>query len=269
VVQQPAAIFEAMSTIRLRFLGTGTSQGVPVVACACSVCRSTDPRDARLRSSVLLSVGGADLLIDAGPDLRQQLLRAQISSVDAVLLTHDHMDHVAGLDDLRALNFHLRRPMDIHSNADTLASIRRMYHYAFAEDRYPGVPELRLHEVPGDRMHVAGVDLEVITVMHGHMPVLGFRHGPLAYITDAKWIAPDQLDRLRGLEVLVINALRIKEHPTHFNLAEALDIVAELAPKRAYFTHISHLLGLHADVEGTLPPNVQLAVDGLEVLVEG
>jgi len=257
-----------MASIELRFLGTGTSQGVPVVACTCSVCRSSDPRDERLRSSALLSVDGATVLIDAGPDLRQQLLRAGTDSIDAVVLTHEHMDHVSGIDDLRALNFHLQRHMDIFGNAATISSVRRMYHYAFAEQRYPGVPDLRLHEIVGDRVNAGGIDLEVITVLHGEMPVLGFRHGPVAYITDAKYITTSELDRLRGLDVLVINALRIKEHPTHFNLSEALAVIAEVAPRKAYLTHISHLMGTTADAAQLLPPNVELAFDGQVIRVE-
>ncbi|MFN6178055.1 MAG: MBL fold metallo-hydrolase [Flavobacteriales bacterium] len=258
-----------MAAIELQFLGTGTSQGVPVVACRCPVCLSTDPRDKRLRSSALLTVDGATVLIDAGPDLRQQLLRAGTDSVDALVLTHEHMDHVSGIDDLRALNFHLQRPMDIFGNAATISSVRRMYHYAFGAERYPGVPDLRLYEITGDRVNAGGIDLDVITVLHGTMPVLGFRHGPVAYITDAKHIVPSELDRLRGLDVLVINALRIKAHPTHFNLSEALAVIEEVVPRRAYLTHISHLLGSSVEASRLLPANVELAHDGQVIRVEG
>lgn len=258
-----------MSVISLEFLGTGTSQGVPVIACSCSVCTGSDPRDKRLRSSVLVRYGGTSILIDAGPDLRQQMLRSDTKELDAVLLTHEHMDHVAGIDELRSFNFHQGRPMDIHANAATNAAVRRMFHYAFAEhDRYPGVPELRLHELNGDPFHLCGMEVMPVQVMHHRMPVLGFRFGPIAYVTDAKTIAPEEMDKLRGLKVLVLNCLRRKEHLSHLNLAEALEWVAELRPERAFFTHISHLLGRHADVSAELPPGVALAHDGLVVEVE-
>ena len=257
-----------MADLRLRFLGTGTSQGVPVVACECPVCTGSDPRDHRLRSSALLSVDDRHVLIDAGPDLRQQLLRARVKAIHAVVLTHEHMDHVAGIDELRALNYHMKQPMDIHANAGTITAVRRMFHYAFGPDRYPGVPDLRLHIIEEDGFNAGGIDLQAITVNHGQLPVLGFRLGPLAYLTDVKTIARDQMDRLKGLDTLVINALRVAPHPTHLNLAEAIDLVRELAPRRALFTHISHLLGAHADVANALPSGMELAFDGLEVRLE-
>ncbi len=254
-----------MGSIRVEFLGTGTSQGVPVIACDCTVCRSADPRDERLRTAVWVQIDGVSLLIDAGPDLRQQMLRSEVHTLDAVLLTHEHMDHIAGIDDLRAFNFAQKRPMDIHGNASTTAAVRRMFHYAFAEERYPGVPELRLHEIGHGLVEIAGIQVNVVEVMHHKMPVLGFRIGAFAYITDAKTIAPSEREKLRGLDVLVLNALRKKEHLTHLNLAEALAIVDDLRPRRALFTHISHLLGTHASVSAELPSGVELAYDGLVV----
>ncbi|HRH69167.1 MAG TPA: MBL fold metallo-hydrolase [Flavobacteriales bacterium] len=254
-----------MGRIRVEFLGTGTSQGVPVIACNCAVCRSTDPRDKRLRSSVLVQVDGVSLLIDAGPDLRQQMLRSGVHELDAVLLTHEHMDHIAGIDDLRAFNFAQQRPMDIHGSIQTNAAVRRMFHYAFAAERYPGVPELRLHEIRPGHVDITGVAVQVVEVMHHMMPVLGFRIGGFAYITDAKTISAAERDKLRGSDVLVLNALRKKEHLTHLNLAEALAIVDDLRPKRTLFTHISHLLGTHSSVSPELPPGVELAYDGLVV----
>ncbi len=252
-----------MSTLRIEFLGTGTSQGVPVIACRCAVCTSEDPRDKRLRSSVLVEVQGKRLLIDAGPDMRQQLLRADVRDLDAVLLTHEHMDHIAGIDDLRAFNFAQQRAMDIHANAATIAAVERLYHYAFAERKYPGVPELQLHYIEGASFSAAGVEVATIDVMHMHMPVLGFRIGGFAYITDAKSIAANVVAQLQGVHTLVLNALRRKEHPSHLNLAEAIAMVERIAPQRAYFTHISHLLGTHADVSAELPDGIQLAHDGL------
>lgn len=249
--------------MRVEFLGTGTSQGVPVIACDCSVCRSDDPRDDRLRCAVLVGVGDVNLLIDAGPDLRQQMLRSNVERLDAVLLTHEHMDHVGGIDELRSFNFHQGRAMDIHANAATQAAVRRMYHYAFAEKKYPGVPELVLKDIPDGPFEVADVPVLPVTVMHYFLPVLGFRIGGFAYVTDAKTIADAELDKLRGADVLVLNALRKEEHVSHLNLDEALALVRELRPKRAYFTHISHLLGRHAGVEAELPEGVGLAYDGL------
>jgi phosphoribosyl 1,2-cyclic phosphate phosphodiesterase len=248
----------------LTFLGTGTSQGVPVVGCGCAVCRSTDPHDARLRCAVLVDCGTTRLLIDAGPDLRQQMLRVGADRLDAVLLTHEHMDHIGGIDELRAFNYRQQRAMDIHSSAATLTAVRRVYHYAFSERPYPGVPELALHAVEGP-FTVGEARITPFEVLHGNMPVLGFRIGGLAYITDAKHITDAVVRDLQGLEVLVLNALRRTEHPTHLNLDQALALVARIGPKRALFTHISHLLGAHAQVSSELPPGVELATDGLQV----
>ncbi len=257
-----------MQAVTLEFLGTGTSQGVPVIGCACAVCRSSDPRDQRLRTSALIRVGGKQLLIDAGPDLRQQLLRARIDHLDAVLLTHEHMDHISGIDDLRALNFRMKRAMDLHSSPATLDAVARMYHYAFTKERYPGVPELNLVPIAGRSFIADSVVLEVIHVMHHRMPVLGFRIGGLAYITDAKTMEDDEISRLNGIHTLVLNALRIEDHPSHLNLREALQLAERIGPARVLFTHISHLLGRHADVSRRLPENVALAYDGLHVDVE-
>lgn len=256
-----------MSTTRVEFIGTGTSQGVPVIGCTCAVCKSTDTRDKRLRTSALVRTNGATLLIDAGPDLRQQMLRAGVEHLDAVLLTHEHMDHVAGIDDLRAFNFRQQRAMDIHANEATLEAVRRTFHYAFAKDKYPGVPDLRLHAIKDTAFQAGGVGVVPVEVMHHHLPVLGFRIGGFSYITDAKSIAPAQLDLLRGTHTLVLNALRKKAHPSHLNLEEALALIRTIAPVRAYLTHISHLLGSHADVARELPEAIELAYDGLVVEV--
>ncbi len=256
-----------MAAISIEFLGTGTSQGIPVIACECHVCRSDDPRDDRLRTSALVRVGGTTLLIDAGPDLRQQMLRARVAQLDAVLLTHEHMDHIAGLDELRSFNFHQRQAMDIHANEQTLAAVRRVYHYAFSSVKYPGVPELMLHAIQRSPFNAAGVDVLPVEVMHHRMPVLGFRIGGLSYITDAKTIDPVELAKLEGTDVLVLNALRRQEHLSHLNLQEAMDLVGIVRPRKAYFTHISHLMGQHAEVAGELPQGIELAYDGLVVEV--
>lgn len=254
-----------MAGISVEFLGTGTSSGVPMVACGCRVCTGTDPKDKRLRSSVLITTGGKNLLIDAGPDLRQQLLRSRVQALDGVLITHEHMDHVAGIDELRALNFKQGRAMDIYAPPAANAAIRRMFHYAFAEARYPGVPELRLHDIADDPIRVAGIPVLPVEVLHHRMPVLGYRIGRVAYVTDAKVIPIGSKHQLSDLDILIINALRISEHIAHLSLSEALELVRELRPKRTYLTHISHLMGPHAEVAASLPAGVQLAYDGLVV----
>lgn len=251
--------------MQLTFLGTGTSQGVPVIGCHCAVCTSTDPRDKRTRTSVLVRTGGTTLLIDAGPDLRQQMLREEVEDLDAVLLTHEHMDHISGMDDLRAFSFAHEPPRDIpiYGDVRTLEAVRRVYAYAFSAKQYPGVPRYELHAVGEEPFTVGEAHIRPVTVMHLALPVLAYRIGDLAYITDGKTIAPEEKEKLKGARVLVVNALRVKPHISHFNLEEALALVDELAPERAYFIHISHLMGLHASV--VLPDRVQLAYDGLSV----
>ncbi len=251
--------------MRVTFLGTGTSQGVPLIGCDCPVCASVDPRDKRLRVSVLVETWGKRLLIDAGPDLRQQMLRAGVRSLDGVLLTHEHMDHIAGMDDLRAFTFGQEPPraVPIYGDGSTLRAVRRVYEYAFREHKYPGVPQFDTREIDRAPFSAEGVRVVPIEVMHMHMPVLGFRIAGFTYITDAKTIAPAELDKMRGSEVLVLNALREKEHYSHLNLQEALDIVKEVRPRQAWFTHISHWMGKHAEVDTRLPPHVRLAHDGL------
>ncbi len=257
-----------MAEMTIEFLGTGTSQGVPVIACGCPVCTSADHRDQRLRTSALVHIGKINLLIDAGPDLRQQMLRAKVDRLDAVLLTHEHMDHVAGIDDLRSFNFHQGHAMDIHANAPTIAAVKRMFNYAFAEVRYPGVPELRMHEIGHRTFQAAGISITPVEVLHHKLPVIGFRIGDLGYITDAKTIAPLELEKLKGVDVLVLNALRKEAHLSHFNLEEAIALIRSIAPRKAYLIHISHVMGSHEDVMRTLPEGIELAYDGLVVKVQ-
>ncbi len=251
--------------MRVTFLGTGTSQGVPVIGCDCPVCLSPDPHDKRLHVSVLVETRGKRILIDAGPDLRQQMLRAGVDALDAVLLTHEHMDHIIGMDDLRSFSFRYEpaKAVPIYADEPTLRAVRRVYDYAFRDDKYPGVPVFDLHTIGRAPFMVEGVEVIPVEVMHMRMPVLGFRIGGFTYITDAKTILPEELDKVRGTDTLVLNALREKEHYSHLSLSEALGIVEEIGPRQAFFTHISHLMGSHAKTNEGLPENARLAHDGL------
>ena len=257
--------------IQLTFLGTGTSQGVPLIGCECSVCRSTDARDNRLRTSAMVEVGDKRFIIDAGPDFRQQLLREGVRNISAILLTHKHKDHIGGIDDVRALNF-VDYPTAIHTvhiyaTQDTAACVRKDFDYAFAENPYRGVPKIQLHEFGNDTFEVDGVEITPVKAMHSCFEVMGFRIGALAYLTDIKEICDEELNKLRGVEVLVINALRWKHHDSHLSVEEALQIIEKVAPKRAYLTHMSHDIGLHSEAEKRLPDGVYLAYDRLKIQI--
>ncbi|MGC8865393.1 MAG: MBL fold metallo-hydrolase [Bacteroidales bacterium] len=253
--------------MQITFLGTGTSQGVPVIGCQCEVCTSADPRDARLRSSVMVETDTLRIIIDAGPDFRTQMLREGINHLDALLITHGHKDHIGGLDDVRPFNYLMRKPVEVYATANVHDDIRRDFFYAFEEDRYPGIPEFNLHLVDNNPFKIGSLEVIPVEVDHFHLKVLGFRIGGFAYITDASHIPDVEMDKLRGLEVLVINALRLEPHISHFSLPQALEIIAELRPRRAFLTHISHRLGTHARVAKTLPQGVWLAYDGLKIEV--
>jgi len=254
--------------MRFTFLGTGTSQGVPVIGCTCDVCLSGDKKDKRLRTSAMIEIDGNTFVIDTGPDFRQQMLRNTPNDMPKVLFTHEHKDHIAGLDDIRAFNFKYRKPIDIYATTAVQEALKREYHYVFAAQKYPGVPQVNLFDISdGKEFTVDGTKILPIKLLHYKMPVLGFRIENIAYITDANYIAPTEMEKLRGLDVLVLNALRKKEHISHFNLEEALKIIAELKPKKAYLTHISHLLGKHEEVTGELPAGVFLAEDRLQIEV--
>lgn len=254
--------------MKITLLGTGTSQGVPVVGCQCEVCRSADPRDHRLRTSAFVEVDGVHLLIDSGPDLRQQLLRERITDVDAVLLTHEHKDHLAGLDDIRPIYFRRQKPMDIYGMQRVLNVVRKDFDYAFKEHPYPGAPAFQLHAVRHDKFYVQNIEIQPIQVRHLTLPILGYRIGPFAYITDASFVAESEMALLQGLEVLVVNALHHDKHYSHFNLEQALNFIDILKPKRAFLTHSSHHMGLYSDVEKMLPPHVTLGYDGLQVTID-
>lgn len=251
--------------MKLTFLGTGTSQGVPVIACRCRVCRSVDERDRRLRTSALLTTDdGKHILFDIGPDFRQQMLRQKVESLDAIMVTHAHRDHVAGLDDVRSFNYVQHKNMDVYLNAIAKHALMRDYGYIFEHHEYPGLPEADLHEVDAPFV-AAGVTVIPLKAMHKDLPILAFRVGEMAYFTDANFIAPEELEKLKGVKVMVINALRREKHFSHFSLPEALEVIDKVQPERAYLTHISHEMGLHAEVEKTLPEGVFLAYDNLEV----
>ena len=248
-------------------MGTGTSQGVPVIACRCAVCRSADERDKRLRTSALLQVGDCNILFDIGPDFRQQMLRHGVDHLDAILVTHAHRDHVGGLDDIRSFNYVQHRKMDIYLNAEARTALERDYHYIFEPHEFPGLPEADLHTVGEARFVAGGVEVTPIRAMHKTLPVLGFRIGKLAYITDANHIDDSEMEKLRGVDVLVINALRKEKHFSHFCLPEALEVIERIGPQRAYLTHMSHEMGLHAEVAKELPGGVELAYDNLEITI--
>jgi phosphoribosyl 1,2-cyclic phosphate phosphodiesterase len=251
--------------MRITFLGSGTSQGVPVIGCTCDICSSLDFRDKRLRSSIQVEVSDRSFVIDTGPDFRQQMLRERVKRIDAILFTHAHRDHTAGLDDVRAYNFMQRMDMPVYGRQEVLDQLKIEYAYAFMKDSYPGIPRLLLNLIDDKPFSIHGVDIIPLLVTHLKMPVLGFRFANFSYITDANHIPEATLDKLIGTEVLVLNALQLDPHISHFNLDEALDMVEKIKPSRTYFTHISHKLGLHADVSKQLPDNVMLAYDGLQI----
>lgn len=251
----------------IEFLGTGTSMGVPVIACDCEVCSSTESLDKRLRSSVMIDVCDQRLLIDAGPDFRQQMLRANVKHIDAILLTHGHTDHVAGLDDVRAINWQMQQPMPVYGESFVNEEIKLRFGYAFAEHKYPGVPEYQLNDITLEPFHISNITITPIRVWHHRLPVVGFRINQFAYITDANRIDKEELDKLKNLDILVINGLRPEKHLSHFSLDEAIEVIQQIKPKQAYITHISHQMGLHQQVNSELPENIQLAYDTLRLTI--
>lgn len=250
--------------MKITFLGTGTSTGNPEIGCSCEVCTSKDKRDWRLRASVLVETGGKRLLIDCGPDFRWQALRAGFSELEGVLITHEHYDHVGGLDDLRP--FCRKKGVDVYAEAYVAEAIRTRIPYVFREHKYPGVPNLQLHTVDaGDPFFVSGIRVVPVRVMHNRLPVLGYRIGNFAYLTDLKSIPEEEFDKLTGLDVLVIDALRKSEHVSHESVEEALVNIRRIKPRSAYLIHMSHRIGLHAVIEKELPPHVYYSFDGLTV----
>lgn len=249
--------------MKVTFLGTGTSQGIPVIACRCKVCQSKDPRDTRLRCSILVEVDDLTMAIDSGPDFRQQMLRAGVQQLDAILLTHEHKDHVAGMDDIRAFNFINRKPMDIYTEERVQLAIKREFAYVFADYKYPGIPRINLHSIENKPFLVNGVEIIPIRVYHYRLPIFGFRIKDFTYITDASYISDQEIAKVKGSRYLVVNALRKEKHLTHFNLEEAEKLIRLISPEKAFITHISHQFGLHAELVKELPEGVTMAYDTL------
>ncbi len=251
--------------LKITFLGTGTSQGVPVIACPCPVCISQDKKDKRLRTSVMIETNGRVLVIDTGPDFRQQMLREEVTKLDAILYTHDHKDHIAGLDDVRAFNFVNQREVDLYLEERVIPSIKREFSYIFAENKYPGVPRIKLNTIENTTFTVCGIKVLPIRAFHYRLPVLGFRIEDFTYITDENYIQEEEKEKIIGSRYLVVNALRKQKHISHFSLSEAVRLINEFSPRRGYITHISHQMGLHKEVQDELPPNIRMAYDGLTI----
>ncbi len=250
--------------MKITILGTGTSQGIPVIGCDCEVCLSSNPKDKRLRTSILVSHQNKNIVVDVGPDFRQQMLRANIENVHAVLLTHEHNDHIIGLDDVRPLNFRYNKNMPIYATEQVQADLKNRFSYVFAENPYPGAPRLELHTIVKDTpFEIENIPIIPIETMHGNLPVLGFRFGDFTYLTDAKTFTNKELGKIKGTKTLVLSALHREPHHSHLSLTEALELIKILQPEQTYLTHLSHRMGLATTVEKLLPQGVSLAYDGL------
>lgn len=254
--------------MKVTFLGTGTSQGIPVITCNCVVCQSADHRNKRLRVSVLLEMGDKTIVIDSGPDFRYQMLRANVKDLDAILYTHEHKDHVAGLDDIRPFNYLLKKNIDIYATERVQQALKREFSYIFAEVHYPGLPQIDMHTISDEVFKIGKTEIIPLNIMHYKLPILGFRVHDFTYITDAKTISEETITKVKGTKVLVVNALQHEEHISHFTLQEAVDFAQRIGAEMTYLTHISHNLGLHEEVEKELPENIKLAYDGLSIFCE-
>jgi phosphoribosyl 1,2-cyclic phosphate phosphodiesterase len=251
--------------VTITFLGTGTSQGVPVIACNCEVCTSADKRDKRLRTSIMIESSDKTVVIDSGPDFRYQMLREHVQHLDAIVFTHEHKDHVAGLDDVRAFNYKQNAPIDVYATTRVQEALKREFSYIFAEFKYPGIPQINMHTINLEPFDIGSIHLIPIEVMHYKLPVLGFRIGDFTYITDAKTVSETEVEKLKGTKTLVINSLQTQSHISHFTLDEALSFAQLIGAEKTYFTHMSHRIGLHSVVSQQLPQGIELAYDGLKI----
>ncbi|MDP4266924.1 MAG: MBL fold metallo-hydrolase [Bacteroidota bacterium] len=251
--------------MRVTFLGTGTSQGVPVIACKCNVCRSLNEKDKRLRSSIMIEVDDNIFVIDSGPDFRQQMLREKPSKLDALIITHGHKDHIGGMDDIRAFNFILKKPIDVYASIYSQESIRREYSYVFAEVKYPGIPQITFHTIENKTFYINNVRIIPILCLHYKMNVFGYRIGDFTYITDASFVSEIEKDKIRGSKIVVINALRKTPHISHFTLSQSINFLYDINPDKAYITHVSHQMGLHDEINDELPSFIRVAYDGLKI----
>lgn len=252
--------------MKVKFLGTGTSQGVPMIACECAVCQSQNAKDKRLRSSIWIHDQETSVVIDSGPDFRQQMLRAKVKQLDALVFTHGHKDHTAGMDDVRAYNYWQKRSMDVYASQETQEILKREFQYVFNGFNYPGIPQLELHEIQNNQsFKIKALKFIPIRALHLKMEVFGFRVGDFTYITDANYLAPEEIEKIKGSRVLVLNALRFEKHISHFTVSEAISLAQKVGAEATYFTHISHQLGLHDEVNAALPKGIFLGYDGLEI----
>ena len=253
------------SLLKITLLGTGTSLGVPIIGCHCPVCTSSDKKDYRLRASALVEWDGLRVVVDAGPDFRQQMLSARVTDIDAILLTHEHKDHVSGLDDIRAFNFMHRKAVDIYCEKRVQESIRKDFAYVFSAIQYPGIPQMNLYAIDPGVFMLNGREVLAIRAMHYKLPILGFRFGDFSYITDANYLTPDEIGQLAGSRVLVINALRWEPHLSHFSIPETVALIQQIQPEKAYITHLSHQAGTHSELLKKLPAGIEPGYDGLVI----
>lgn len=251
----------------ITFLGTGTSQGVPVIGCTCDICNSVDYRDNRLRTSILITVDGKNIVVDTGPDFRQQMLRERVSNLDAIVYTHQHKDHTAGMDDVRSFNFLQEAEIPLYARKDVIVQLKSEYEYVFAEHKYPGIPKVGVNEITIEPFQISNVQFTPVEVMHHKLSVFGYRIHDFTYITDANFISETEKEKIRGSKVLVLNALRKTSHISHFSLEEATQLAQDLNVETTYLTHISHALGRHRDVSNELPEGINLAYDGLKIYI--
>ena len=251
--------------MKFTFLGTGTSQGVPLIGCKCSVCTSSDPRDNRLRTSLMVETEFSRSVIDTGPDFRQQMLKEKVTTLNSVVFTHEHKDHISGLDDVRAFNYLQKKAMAVYATERVQQALKREFFYIFSGDDYPGIPKIDLHTITDQAFQINDIPFQPLPVLHMNLPVMGFRIGGFSYITDANQIPEATMKLIEGSDILVLNALRKEKHISHFSLDEAVKIIEKVKAKKAYLTHISHQLGLHKDVENQLPNHIRLAYDGLQI----